>query len=240
MPENERPSSTDPLKALLEGEIDIVGQIPWSSNATFLVNCTIDKIIQPGVYKPMAGEGLLWDFPEGIYRNEVAAWIVSQALGWELVPHTVERYDAPYGIGSIQRAIDADFDQHYFTLLEDESHHERLKLLCAFDVITNNADRKSGHCLIDSFGKIWGIDHGLCFHEEEKLRTVIWEFAGESLKDQVITDLYSFSRQMPDLLDSYLAPSEIAALARRAEELACEGRLPHPPPSRRNYPWPLV
>ncbi len=133
------------------------------------------------VYKPLRGERPLWDFPDGLYRREVAAYELSAALGWSLVPETVARDDGPYGAGSYQRFVDADFTEHYFTLLEQPDHHDLLRRIAVFDLVANNADRKSGHCLLGDDGNIWGIDHGLCFAVPPKLRTVMWDFAGEPI-----------------------------------------------------------
>ncbi len=177
------------MNPLAEGEIEIVGRMPWSSNQTFLVTCTAGDKESGAVYKPERGERHLWDFPEGIYRREIAAYALSSALGWDLVPETIARPDAPFGEGSLQQFVDADFSQHHFTLIEDERHHGRLRAMCAFDVVANNADRKSGHCILDNYGKIWGIDNGLCFHREPKLRTVIWEFAGDDVPAALLDDL---------------------------------------------------
>ncbi|MHB8329761.1 MAG: protein kinase family protein, partial [Acidimicrobiales bacterium] len=158
MPEDERPPATGHVTLLAEGEVDVMGRLPWSSNRTFLVTCTLGEDQTAAVYKPGRGERRLWDFPEDIYRREVAAYELSELLGWGLVPETVERVDAPYGPGSMQRFLSADFSQHHFTLVEDERHHDRLRAICAFDVIANNADRKSGHCLLGDDGLIWAID----------------------------------------------------------------------------------
>jgi uncharacterized repeat protein (TIGR03843 family) len=143
----------------------------------------------------------------------------------------------------MQRFVPADFEQHYFTLFESEAHHERLKSICAFDVVTNNADRKSGHCLLGEDGTIWGIDNGLCFHEEPKLRTVIWEFEGQPLPEEAVnaltkltTDFDEVSQQLLPLLD----PDAIEAVKRRAERLLASGKLPKSPRGGPHYPWPLV
>ena len=180
MPEDKRPPPTGVLNLLAQGEIEVVGRMPWSSNHTFLVTCTADDTQISAVYKPGRGERQLWDFPDEIYRREVAAYELSEMLQWSLVPETIVR-DGPYGPGSLQRFVDADFSQHHFTLVEDERTHAQLRAICAFDVVANNADRKSGHCLLGEDGSIWAIDNGLSFHEDPKLRTVIWEFAGEEL-----------------------------------------------------------
>ena len=125
------------------------------------------------------GERPLWDFPTGLFKREVAAYELSEALGWGLVPRTVLRAEGPLGEGSLQEFVDADFEQHYFTLYEDEQYHDQLRAICAFDLLANNTDRKSGHCLLGRDGRIYAIDNGLSFHHEFKLRTVIWEFGGE-------------------------------------------------------------
>ena len=137
------------------------------------------------IYKPRRGERPLWDFPSGLDHREVAAYELSEALGWDLVPPTILR-DGPLGMGSVQLFIEADFEQHYFTLYEDEAHHDALRTMCAFDLVGNNTDRKSGHCLLGLDGRIRGIDHGLMFHHEFKLRTVIWEFGGEPVPEPIL------------------------------------------------------
>jgi uncharacterized repeat protein (TIGR03843 family) len=240
VPADERPPASSALTLLYEGEVEIQGRMPWSSNSTFLTTvCGGDDMIQ-AIYKPHRGERPLWDFPDGLFRREVAAYVLSEELGWRLVPETVLREDAPFGIGSLQRFVEADFEQHYFTLLEDHPEtHDALKAMCAFDIVANNADRKGGHCLLDGDGHVWGIDHGLCFHVEPKLRTVIWDFAAEEVPEQVLTDLETLVAGVPESLRPLLAPNEITALQRRAAALIRLGRFPAPG-SHRPYPWPLV
>ena len=228
------------MTLLAEGEIEIVGRMPWSSNQTFLVTCTSGEQQTGAVYKPERGERHLWDFPGAIFRREVAAYELSAALGWELVPETITRSDAPFGEGSLQRFVDADFSQHHFTLIEDERHHERLRVICAFDVVANNADRKSGHCILGEDGKIWAIDNGLCFHREPKLRTVIWEFAGDPVPDPLLEDLSALADNMPASLEALLSPTEMDAVGRRARRLVKSGRFPVPDPNEHCYPWPLI
>ncbi|MDA8062953.1 MAG: SCO1664 family protein, partial [Actinomycetota bacterium] len=189
---------------------------------------------------PLRTERPLWDFPGGLYRREVAAYELAVQLGWELVPETVERTDAPLGVGSLQRFVAADFEQHYFTLLEDPRHHAGLRRMALFDVLANNADRKGGHCLVDADGGLWGIDHGLCFHPEPKLRTVIWDWAGERIDDGLLVDVARMVGSGPsDDLSRWLEPDELDALVARAERLLRIGRLPEPEHDR-PYPWPLV
>ena len=228
------------MKLLAQGEVEIVGRLPWSSNRTFLATCTLDGDEVGAVYKPLRGERRLWDFPEGIYRREVAAYELSLALGWDLVPETVERAEAPLGPGSLQRFVPADFSQHHFTLVEDERHHARLRAICAFDVIANNTDRKSGHCLLGDDGVVWAIDNGLCFHAEPKLRTVIWEFAGQRVPGRLLDDAARVADDPPPTLERLLARREIEAMRRRARALVDEGRFPVPDPDAYHYPWPLV
>jgi uncharacterized repeat protein (TIGR03843 family) len=229
----------DALTVLRHGEVEVVGRMPWSSNATYLcdVRCGDDAL--RAIYKPRRGERPLWDFPSGLDHREVAAYELSVALGWDLVPETVLR-DGPMGQGSLQRFVDADFEQHYFTLYEDEVHHSALRAMCAFDLVGNNTDRKSGHCLLGVDGHIWGIDHGLMFHEEFKLRTVIWEFGGEDVPEHLLTDLEALAAaELPDPLAALLDPFERDALRSRARAVVATGVFPIDETGRR-YPWPLV
>jgi uncharacterized repeat protein (TIGR03843 family) len=236
---DERPPAPDALTVLAEGEIELQGRMPWSSNATFLVTVCHGAEQLTAVYKPARGERPLWDFPGGLYLREVAAYALSEALGWRLVPETIVRQDAPFGPGSLQRFVDADFSQHYFTLVEDPGRHQALRAMGAFDLVANNADRKAGHCLLDGDGHIWGVDHGLCFHSEPRLRTVIWEFGGEPIPAELLPDLERVATSVPSELDELLSPAERRAIARRARRTIDRGRFPDPGPAR-SYPWPLV
>jgi len=235
-----RPPTPDAVRLLAEGEVEIEGRLPWSSNASFVVTLCLDGVSGRAVYKPGRGERALWDFPGGLYRREIAAYELSSALGWELVPETVMRWDAPLGEGSVQRFVDADFAEHYFTLLEHDDLVDQLRVMAAFDLIANNADRKSGHCLIDADRHVWGIDHGLCFHEDPKLRTVMWDFAGEPIPDPLLADIERVAEDLPEPLAQYLDADEQAALRRRAAAVVRLGRYPDPDPNMRPYPWPLV
>jgi len=227
------------LTRLREGEMTIEGRMPYSSNGTFLVSIELDGEQELGVYKPIRGERPLWDFPSGLARREVAAYELSKVLGWELVPPTVLR-EGPAGEGSVQRFVDADFSEHYFTLREDERHDDAFRKLCAFDLVANSTDRKGGHCLIDEDGHIWAIDNGLSFHVEFKVRTVIWDFAGERLPDDVAADLQRLVDDgLPDALAELLDPFERDAVLNRAGALLRQGSYPHDPSGHR-YPWPLV
>ena len=215
--------------------------MPWSSNVTLLVDLVggSGEVLGRAVYKPHRGERPLWDFPDGLYRREVAAYRLAQAIGWDLVPTTIER-DGPHGPGSLQWFVEADFDRHYFTLLEDHATHDQLRRLCAFDLVANSADRKGGHVLVDPDDHLWGIDNGLCLHAEFKLRTVIWDFAREPLSADVAEDLARFlAAPLPDSLADLLDPFERDAVKTRANALLAQGHLPTDPTGRR-YPWPLV
>ena len=224
---------------LARGAITPKGRLPGSSNVTLLCELTLDGRRGLAVYKPARGERPLWDFPPGLFKREIAAWEFSEALGWGLVPRTIQR-DGPLGEGALQRFIEADFEQHYFTLREDDAHHEQLRRICAFDLVTNNADRKSGHCLLASEGTIYGIDNGLCFHVEPKLRTVIWDFAGEPIPSRIVQDLTRLVETgLPAKLIKLLEPEERKALLARMRALVKAGAFPEDDSGYR-YPWPLV
>jgi len=217
----------------------IEGRMPYSSNGTYLVRIELDGEEELGVYKPVRGERPLWDFPSGLARREVAAYELSKALGWELVPPTVLR-DGPAGEGSVQRFVDADFTEHYFTLREDRRHDDAFRRLCAFDIVANSTDRKGGHCLVDEDHHIWAIDNGLSFHHEFKVRTVIWDFAGEPLPSDVVEGLLGLlDNGLSDELAELIDPFERDAVLTRAGALLQTGCFPHDPTGHR-YPWPLV
>jgi len=231
-------AAIDVREVLTRGELTVKGRLPWSSNATFLVEAALDDTAALGVYKPERGERPLWDFPAGLFRRELAAWHLSEALGWDVVPLTIER-DGPYGQGSVQRFIAADFEQHYFTLRENSKHHDHLKRICAFDLVVNNAYRKSGHCLLAEDGAIYGIDNGLCFHVDPKLRTVIWDFGEEPVPPPLLDDLRRLAAGLPRALAELLAPDECQALLKRARALVKHAKFPVDNGGHR-YPWPLV
>jgi uncharacterized repeat protein (TIGR03843 family) len=236
---DQRQPVTDALTILAGGEIELLGRMPWSSNATFLVRVTLEDEELRAIYKPHRGERQLWDFPDGLYLREVAAYRLAGILGWPIVPETIVRDDAPFGRGSLQRFVEADFDQHYFTLLEEDRHRPALKQMAVFDLVANNADRKGGHCLLDQEDRIWGIDHGLCFNVAPKLRTVIWDFCGEPIPEPLLDDVRRLAGTPAASVELLLAPGERDALWRRAERLAALGVYPDPGEDR-PYPWPLV
>lgn len=234
------------LAALQKGELILQGQFVVGSNATFLGLIRLGNISARVVYKPERGEQPLWDFPPySLSRREVAAFAVSRALGWELVPPTVYRRDAPRGKGSVQLFLEHDPAYHYFSF--STADRARLKPVAAFDVLINNADRKGGHILVDAENHIWLIDHGLCFHAEDKLRTVVWDFSGQPVPAEILDDLrrlaIRFDRpqdSLTRLLGKLLRPEEMQALALRTALLLDSGVFPAPRPDRRPYPWPPI
>jgi uncharacterized repeat protein (TIGR03843 family) len=232
------------LQFLQQSEMSLDGLLPYSSNYTFLVTLSDDELTGMAVYKPRRGESPLWDFPRGtLCQREVAAFLVSNALGWNLVPPTVLR-DGLQGLGMVQLYIDHDPDANFFTF-RDELPPE-LPLIALFDVIINNADRKGGHCLRAPDGRIWCIDHGIAFHSDYKLRTVIWDFAGAPIPDEVLDDLKQLQSQLTSpetplhtTLTELLSPNELAALGKRLERLINNATFPEPGPGR-HVPWPLI
>jgi uncharacterized repeat protein (TIGR03843 family) len=227
------------LALLTRGEITLKGRMPWSSNATFLAELALDGATALAVYKPQRGERPLWDFPPGLFRRELAAYLLSETLGWGLVPLTVRR-EGPFGGGSLQSFVPADFEQHYFTLREDARHHDQLRRICVFDLVANNADRKAGHCLLGPDGIIYAIDNALTFHAEPKLRTVIWDFGGERLPAAMLDDVRRLlGARLPEPLACLLTSAEQTALLARARALVDDGHFPLETLGHR-YPWPLV
>jgi uncharacterized repeat protein (TIGR03843 family) len=235
MPANELTAA----EILATGEIDVEMRMPYSSNATFLVRVTAGAQSVRAIYKPLRGERPLWDFAPGLHRREVAAYRLATAMGLGFVPVTLLR-DGPVGEGSVQLLIDADFEQHYFTLHEQRPDlHPKLREMAVFDLLANNTDRKSGHVLIDNDDNIWGIDHGLCFSADFKLRTVIWEFGGEQIDDSLLAAVERVAGSLPLDVSSLLDEDEVVAFGERAAWLLEHRRLPVDPTGRR-YPWPLV
>ena len=229
-------------RILADAELEVVGRMRYSSNATFLVEAKLDEVALGAVYKPQRGERPLWDFPHGsLCHREVAAYELSHALGWGIVPLTILR-DGPLGVGAVQRFVEHDPDEHYFTMMPE--HSDRFRQFAWFDVLANNTDRKGGHCLHDEANDIiLGIDHGLTFHEHFKLRTVIWEFAGERLPEAAADDVRRAVAELDggplgERLTLLLAPGELAALRVRAANLLRDG-LPYGD-DHYSMPWPLV
>ena len=228
------------LKSALQcGDYELKGQFVLGSNYTFLVEVHHEGATYPAVYKPSRGEQPLWDFPENtLALREVAAYIVSEALGFHIVPYTTLRRDGPHGTGSLQQFIEYDPNYHYFNFTTDDKL--LLRPLALFDLLINNADRKGGHIFFENeTHHLYAIDHGICFHEEDKLRTVLWDFAGQKIPPDLIDRLHVVgSPKLRADLKPYLSPSEIAALCIRAEYLRKKGIFPRQPRDRRALPWP--
>jgi uncharacterized repeat protein (TIGR03843 family) len=223
--------------------MEILGLLPGASNATLLARCVADDDDVLAVYKPRRGEAPLWDFPDGtLHRREVAAYVTARALGWPNVPATVLR-EGPAGPGSAQLFVDADPSAHFFTLERD--HGETFRRVALFDLVVNNADRKAGHCLLGADGTVWSIDHGVCFSDEPKLRTVIWGYVGEAFPPDAVADLRRLADDLTDrgatrrALDALLAPEEVDAMRGRIDATVRLGVFPEPGPGR-PFPWPPI
>ena len=228
------------LALLAGGDVEIRGRMPYSSNATFLVDVTHEGLDAQAVYKPVRGERPLWDFPPGLAHREAGAFWIAAALGWDVVPPTVVRENLPLDDGSLQLFMPAHFEEHYFTLVERPGLRPELERICALDIVINNTDRKSGHCLLGTDGAVWAIDNGLSFHSEFKLRTVIWDFAGEPLSEDMGRNLRALLDDgLPEALAATLTAEEQAATLARTETLAAAGRFPSDGHGHR-WPWPLV
>jgi uncharacterized repeat protein (TIGR03843 family) len=233
-------------RLLQEAEFEDARQLWYSSNYVFLAQMCAEGGRQfAAVYKPLRGESPLWDFPDGtLYKREVAAYRFSQLIGWPFVPPTVVR-DGPAGIGALQVYVKHDQTSHYFTQREIPEMVPQLKRMAVFDFIANNADRKGGHCLLDEQGRIWGIDHGLCFHQQYKLRTVMWDWAGEPVDEDLLKDALRAGEEIAAETSAaqrvleLLSEEEAAALLGRIELLLERRTFPTPGPHR-SHPWPLI
>ncbi len=252
-PRNEQPEEDETTAITAERVLEVLengemvtehGMLRWSSNYTFLVSVRYDGLEVPAVYKPQRGERPLWDFPNGtLCMRETAAFATSQALGWNIVPPTSLR-EGVRGLGSVQFYIQHDPNENYFSF--DESLLPQLARLSLFDAVVNNADRKGGHCLLDPTEHLWGIDHGIAFHHEHKLRTVIWDFAGQPIPDILVDDLQTLCGLLANTCSDYyqtmsklLNEREVRALIKRVDRLLASGKYPTPGPGP-NYPWPAV
>lgn len=247
MPRHERALETgltEPrdLSVLASGDLEILGLLPNSSNYTFLARARTSDREVLAVYKPRLGETPLWDFPRGtLCQREVAAYLVARELGWPDIPPTLLR-GGPEGPGSVQLFVEFDPSEHYFTL--EGTRDEVFRRVAVFDLIVNNADRKGGHCLLAPDGTIWVVDHGVCFHRDPKLRTVIWRFVGEPIEPDLLADLTRLRERLEpgslrDDLAKLLSAQELDALADRIRTVLDSGAFPEPGPGR-PYPWPPV
>lgn len=231
------------LQLLEQGRFsEVHGLLTWGSNYTFLASIKDDERESLAVYKPRRGERPLWDFPNGtLCQREVAAFVVSEALRWHLVPPTVLR-NGPSGPGMVQLFIEHDPEQHYFALGPD--YKPQLQRIALFDCIINNADRKGGHCLLDNHDHLWAIDHGVSFHTQPKLRSVIWEFARQRISEELLSDIRSFADcllqdELNKALFKLLDDHEVQALHKRTSKLLESGVYPQPGPDM-SYPWPPI
>jgi uncharacterized repeat protein (TIGR03843 family) len=223
--------------ALQHGNYEIKGQFTFGSNYTFLVTVHYEGSDYPAVYKPLRGEQPLWDFPENsLAGREVAAYLVSESLGFHIVPFTTLREDGPYGAGSLQQFIEYDPEYHYFSFTEAD--RRLIKPVVLFDLLCNNADRKGSHVFFENdTHKLYAIDHGICFHEDDKLRTVLWDFSGQKIPKDLLSRL-SLGQSLLTDLGRYLNPGELTALCSRAESILKRGVFPRQPRDRRALPWP--
>ena len=264
-------TAVDP--ALLEGDLDLVGRIAGSSNHSLLATVAAGAAPVHVIYKPIRGERPLWDFPEGtLAGREVAAYLVSELGGWHVVPPTVLR-DGPFGTGAVQRWIGDPFapaaddsvvdlvpagevPDGWREVVEGEtpdgkpvsvvhSTEDDVRALAVFDAVVNNADRKGSHCLRDEDGRLWAIDHGVTFHPQPKLRTVLWGWAGEPLHAADVRRLEALADALviPHVREGLLGllpAGDVEALARRVEDLLRQGRHPAPQPGWPAIPWPAL
>ena len=246
--EQEAPPPDERTRLLCEGEIVAYELVPWGSNYTFLAALADGKDGAPrdiAIYKPRQGEAPLWDFPDGtLYRREYAAYLLSDWLGWGLVPETIIR-EGPYGIGTLQQYVESDENVDFFTLRE--THRADMQRMAIFDVITNNADRKAGHMLKGLDGKVYGIDHGLTFNTQPKLRTVIWDFIDEPIPDELLADLTSrfYDTEAVATLRAQFAPlldrGEIDRFIKRVDRLLQLGVFPGAHASNTHHvPWSII
>jgi len=239
-------TSQQVLEILQNGTIEAEhGMMRWSSNYTFLLSINHENHSVMAVYKPQKGERPLWDFPDGMLcKRELASFLTSEVLDWQIVPPTVLR-QGQHGLGSMQFFVEHDPELNYFEF--DEEKMAQMRHMCAFDILVNNADRKGGHCLVDGQGHVWGIDHGITFNSSPKLRTVIWDFAGEPIDDTLLADIERLCTQVDNQRGTYrqalgqlITEREIHAFQHRIQHLLKSQKFPQPGPGGPNYPWPPV
>jgi len=240
------PGARERMRALLEcGEVELQGLVPWSSNYTYVATVKQDDAEELAVYKPQCGERPLWDFETGsLCKREVAAYELSAFLQFPNIPVTVLREKAPQGIGMLQHFVDHKRRENFFTARN--RCREEMQKIAVFDALVNNTDRKGGHVLVDHQGGIWAIDHGVTFHEEPKLRTVIWDFVDEPIPEPLLKQLDKLRTALKGgsplraTLDPLLARSEMRALNARLNELVRTRIFPAPPEDWPHIPWPPV
>jgi uncharacterized repeat protein (TIGR03843 family) len=228
------------LHLLRDGELEVIGRLVDASNATLYCTVELDGVRAPCVHKPIAGERPLWDFPEGTLSDrEVAAFAVSEATGWAIVPPTVMR-DGPFGRGMCQLWIDVD--ESFDLVALARSDRDEIRRIAVLDAVINNADRKGGHLLPTVDGHVYGVDHGVCFSIDEKLRTLLWQWRGRPLADDAIETLQRLDRDLQGTLGTrvceLLTPAEVNATRRRVKRLLSTGRHPMPSDDWPPIPWP--
>lgn len=222
-----------------KGTLTVTGRLVDASNAT-LFGTIVDGADEVRViYKPVAGERPLWDFPDGnLAQREYAAFLISEIGGWNLVPLTILR-DGPFGIGMVQQWI--DIDESVDLALYYREDHESLRAMALFDAVVNNTDRKIGHLIPSPDGKLFGCDHGVTFHEEDKLRTVLWQWAAKNLSDQEVKQLQQLRQSLvseEELLTNLISAVEFKALLGRVDRLLTEKVFPEPSDEWPAVPWP--
>lgn len=228
------------LELLRDGEMTIVGRLVDASNATLFCEITDGERAAHCVYKPVRGERPLWDFPDGtLAGREVSAYLISAATGWNIVPPTVMR-DGELGRGMVQLWIDVDETVDLVAMIRRGT--EAMRRIAVFDVVVNNADRKGGHLLPDPFGHLYGVDHGISFHVEDKLRTLLWHWSGEPLPQADLEILRRLRRDLDgDLgreLKTHIRSAEVGRTRGRIDALLQSGTMPEPPEWRHAVPWP--
>jgi hypothetical protein len=235
------PASDDEAARLLrEGEIDLEGRLLDASNVTLVGSVRLGELAGECVYKPVAGERPLWDFPDGtLAGREVAAHLVSEATGWRIVPPTVLR-DGPFGVGMVQLWIDGDPDVDLAAFVRRDL--PALRRMAVFDAVVNNADRKGGHIIPTPSGHVHGVDHGICFSAEPKLRTLLWRWAGRPLPDEAVDVLERLADDLRgdlgEQLHEHLTRHEVRCTQKRVAELLRTGRHPEPTGDWPALPWP--
>ena len=237
-----RPPASDDeaLQLLRDGDIDLEGRLLDASNVTLIGSIRAGDLAAECVYKPVRGERPLWDFPDGtLAGREVAAYLVSQATGWDVVPPTVMR-DGPFGRGMCQLWVHVDETVDLAALAR--SDHPDLRRMAVFDAVVNNADRKGGHLLPRDDGRVQGVDHGICFSAEDKLRTLLWQWRGQRLTSEAVEVLSSLRAEIEgplgEGLHELLTVTEVRATVRRVERPLGIGRHPHPIEDWPAIPWP--
>ena len=237
-------NSSDLLELLTTGSMNVLGFVPWSSNRALLVEMQDGKRECVAIYKPNRLERPLWDFPFGsLSKRECASYLASTILGWPNIPPTVLR-DGPQGEGAVQIYVDVIEDENFFTLRD--RFGDEMKRMCVFDAIANNTDRKGGHVLLGKDNQIWSIDHGVTFHEYYKLRTVIWDYVGEEIPPEILSDVrrlrncFEHDGDFGSNIENLLSRREMNAFSARIDKLLEERVFPEPPEDWPHVPWPPI